>query len=88
MPLRLDDVRGQCYDGAATIMGSKGGVATFIQKEAHKAVVTHRYRHSLQLAVCNTVNSVKHFNDVFDTVYEITKLLKYSPKQDTVFEED
>ena len=40
MALRLDDVRGQCYDGASNMMGSKGGVATFIQKEAHKALTT------------------------------------------------
>ena len=80
MALKLDDVRGQCYDGASNTIRSKGGVATLIQKEAHKAVLTHCYGHSLQLAVCNTMNSVKHFSDVFDTVYEITKLLKYSPK--------
>ena len=67
-------------------MGSKDGVATLIQKEAHKAVVTHCYGHSIQLAVCNIVKSVKHFSGVFDTVNEITKLLKYSPKRDAIFE--
>ena len=86
MALRLDDVRGQCYDGASNVMGSKGGVATLIQKEAHKAVVTRCYGHSLQLAVCNTMKSVKHFSDVLDTVYKITNLLKYSPKRDAIFE--
>ena len=40
-----------------------------IQKEAHRAVVAHWYGYSLQLPVCNTVKSVKHFSD---TVYEIT----------------
>ena len=86
MAPRLDDVRGQCYDGASNMMGSKGGVATLIQKEAHKAEVTYCYGHSLQLDVCNTMKSVKHFSDIFDTVYGITKLLKYSPKRDAIFE--
>ena len=84
MALRRDDVRGQCYDEASNMMESKGGVATLIQKEAHKAAVTHCYGHSLQLTVCNTMKSVKHFSDVFDTVYEITKLLKYSSKRDAI----
>ena len=59
--------------GPCNMMGSKGGVATLIQKEVHEAVVvTHCYGRSLQLAGCNTMKSVKHFSEVFDTVYEIT----------------
>ena len=30
--LRLEDCRGQCYDGASVMAGSKAGVSTLIQQ--------------------------------------------------------
>lgn len=43
-------VRGQCYDGAACMSGKREEVATQICKE-QRAVYTHCYGHTLNLAV-------------------------------------
>ena len=49
--LSLSSCRGQCYDGASNMTGIRTGVATVILKEEPRAILTHCYGHSLQLAV-------------------------------------
>ncbi len=39
--LSIAKVRGQCYDGAATMSGKNAGVVTKVLKEEHKALYTH-----------------------------------------------
>ena len=83
--LNVTNCRGQCYDGASNMVGIRSGVATMILKEEPRAILTHCYGHSLQLAVCDTVKQIKVMQDALDTTNEISKLLKYSPKRDTLF---
>ena len=66
--------------------GSRSGVSTAILKEESKAVFTHCYGHSLQLAVCDTIKNIPNLNDALATVFEISKLIKFSPKRGTIFE--
>ena len=84
--LRIEDCRGQCYDGASNMAGSRSGVSTAILKEVSKAVFTHCYGHSLQLAVCDTIKNIPNFNDALATVFEISKLIKFSAKRGNIFE--
>ena len=52
VPLRLNistKIRGQCYDGASSIAGTRSGVATRIMKEP-KALYTYCYGRALSLA--------------------------------------
>ena len=44
--LSVQNCRGQCYDGANNMVGSKSGVATQIQKKEPHAILTHCYGHS------------------------------------------
>ena len=67
------------------MVGARSGVATLVQKE--EPIVLF-YGHSLQLAVSDTVKQIKSMSDALDTTNEISKLLKYSPKCDTLFEND
>ena len=67
------------------MMGAKKGVATEIQKIQPRAILTHCYGQSLQLAVGDTVKQIKNLRDMFDTTSEISKLLKYSPKRNSMF---
>lgn len=83
--LSISNCRGQCYDGASNMAGIKSGVATVLQKEEPRAILTHCYGHSLQLAVSDTVKQVKLMQDTLDVTLEISKLLKYSPKRHTLF---
>lgn len=68
------------------MVGSHSGVVTLIQKEERQASLVHWYGHSLQLAVSDTVRQIKRMSDALDTTDEISKLIKYSPKPDTLFE--
>lgn len=85
MNLSINRIRGQCYDGASAMKGSKGGVATKISELEPRAVYTHCYGHSLNLAVSDTLKESKVMKDALDTTYEITKLIKYSPRRDEIF---
>ena len=85
MNLSINNCRGQCYDGASNMKGHKKGVATQILQEEGRALYTHCYGHSLNLAIADTVREIKLLQDTLDTTSEISKLLKYSPKRDTMF---
>ena len=85
MNLNIDNCRGQCYDEASNMKGHKKGVATQILQEEGRALYTHCYGHSLNLAIADTVREIKLLQDTLDTTSEISKLLKYSPKRNTMF---
>ena len=59
MNLRLEDARGQCYDGAAAMAGAKTGVAAQIKAINGKCLYTHCYGHALNLAVGDSIKSVE-----------------------------
>ena len=86
MKLSLMDCRGQCYDSAANMAGVRTGVATQICEIKQRAVFTHCYGHALNLAAGDTMRQSKLLCHALDTVGEIAKLLKYSPRRDTLFE--
>lgn len=83
--LPLGDCRGQCYDGAANMAGAKSGVATQILQEEPRATFTHCYGHALNLAAGDTIKKNKILRNALDTTFEISKLLKYSPRRDAIF---
>ena len=80
MNLKLSDCRGQCYDGASNMTGCKRGVATQLQSEELRAVLTHCYGHPLYLAVGDAVKQSKVCQDALDLAYEISKLIRYCLK--------
>ena len=84
--INIRNCRAQCFDGASNMVGARSGVATLVQKEEPRAILVHCYGHSLQLAVCDTVKQIRIMSDSLDTTNEISKLLKYSPKRDTLFD--
>ena len=83
--LAISKVRGQCYDGAATMSGAKSGVATRLYAAEPRAIFTHCYGHSLNLACGDTIKRCKLMQDALDTTHEITKLIKKSPARDAIF---
>ena len=56
MGISLSQCRGQCYDGASNMSGSKSGVTARLCAEEKRAVYTHCYGHALNLAVGTTMN--------------------------------
>lgn len=85
MALSFDKVRGQCYDGASAMSGTKNGVAKKICDVEPRAVYTHCYGHALNLAASDTEKKCKVLKDALDTTHEISKLIKYSPRREAIF---
>ena len=78
--LSMTKIQGQCYDGAS---GHRSGLAKLIMDEEPRAIYTHCYGHALNLAVGDAVKVVK---DALQVTHEITKLLKFSPRRDAIFD--
>jgi len=57
--LPISKVRGQCYDRAATMSGAKSGVVSRMCTAEPRAVFTHCYGHSLNLACSNAIKHCK-----------------------------
>ena len=81
MNLNMSMCRAQCYDGASNMKKA----AREIKAIEPRALYLHCYGHSLNLAVADTLKSVKVMSDVIDHALEICKLLKYSPRRDAIF---
>ena len=82
MHLKLNKCRGQCYDGCSTMYGSKSGVAVQIKSKEERVLCTHCYACSMNLAVGDTMKVCPVLKDTIDNTYELTKLVKMSPKRD------
>ena len=80
--LPLANSRGQCYDGAAAMAGKRKGVAMQISAENPKCLFVHCYAHSLNLAVQDMVKTSNTIKDCLNISYEVTKLIRFSPKRD------
>ena len=85
LSLQLENCRGQCYDGASSMAGCKTGVATTLLRKEPRALYTHCYGHALNLAVQESVKANCILRDTLDTVEEMTKLIKKSPKREAIF---
>lgn len=79
-------LRGQCYDGASAMSSSKRGVAKLVCDLEERAIYTHCYGHALNLAAGDTLKQCKLLKDALETTREITKLIKYSPRREEIFE--
>ena len=84
--LSIKKLRGQCYDGASAMSGPRSGVAKQIRDLESRAVYTHCYGHSLNLAYMDTIKSSKVMQEALDITAEITKLVKLSPRRGTIFQ--
>ncbi len=85
MNLSFDTVRGQCYDGASAMSGCRHGVAKQISDIEPRAIFTHCYGHALNLAASGAMKKSKLLKDALETTYEITKLIKFSPRREAIF---
>ena len=86
MNLCLEKLRGQCYDGANAMSGTKSGVAKQIRDIEPRAVFTHCYGHSLNLAASDILKHSRLMKDALETTHEVTKLIKYSPRREGIFQ--
>ena len=86
MNLPSEKLCGKRYDGANAMSSSKCGVAKRICDLKPQAVYTHCYGHALNLAAGDTLKQSKLMKGALETTQEITKLIKYSPQRDGIFQ--
>ena len=65
--------------------GYRTGVATTLLQMESRALYTHCYGHALNLVVQDAVKGNSVLRDTLDTVEEMTKLIKKSPKREAIF---
>ena len=83
--LSIKKFRVQCYDGASAMSGPRSGVAKKISDLESRAVFTHCYGHSLNLACMDAIKSSKVMQEALDIAREITKVVKLSPRRGFIF---
>ena len=84
--LSFSKLQGQCYDGASAMKGIRSGLVLRIQELEPRAVYTHWYGHSINLAANDALKGSKLLKDALDMTREITKLIKYSPRREAIFQ--
>ena len=72
--------------GASNMSGAKTGVAKRITDVEKRALYIHCYGHALNLACNDAMKQSKVLKDSLAVAYEITKLIKFSPKREGIFE--
>ena len=65
--------------------GLRSVVAKRVRNVESRAVFTHCYSHSLNLAASDCIQNTKLMKPSLETTYGITKLIKLSPRREAVF---
>lgn len=78
--LPVADMRGQCYDGASSMAGSRAGCQALIQKECPKALYVHCSSHKLNLAIVSACK-ISAFKNTESYIGEISRFFAYSAKR-------
>ena len=81
MNLGLSRCRGQCYDGASNMSGPRSGVAKQLRDEEPRALYLHCHGHALNLAAGDSIKKCKVTKDALDVTFEVSNLVKFSPKR-------
>ena len=84
--LSISKLRGQCFDGASAMTGTRNGLVKLITDAEPRAVFTHCYGHALNLACSDAVKNSQIMKNSLDTCYEIIKLVKKSPRREAIFQ--
>ena len=84
--LPVNQCHGQAFDGAANLSGIKNGVQALVKKESPKSLYVHCLAQSLNLCLKDVAKTCGLMRDIMHFVFELTQLIKISPKRLTLFE--
>ena len=83
--LQLENLRGQAYDGATNMSGSKNGCQAKIRQKAPLAFYVHCASHQLNLAVVSTC-VIPCVRNAHLMISELSKFFAHSPKRQRLFD--
>ena len=78
--LPVANMRGQCYDGASNMSGSRSGCQAILQQQAPRAVYVHCSSHKLNLAIVSACK-ISSFKNTESYLGEISRFFAYSAKR-------
>lgn len=79
--LRLQDCRGQCYDGAAAMSGDIAGLQSLVLREESRALFVHCRAHNLNLVVQDEVKNIPEIDNIMSLVQKFIAFARGSPKR-------
>jgi len=85
MCLSFENVRGLCFDGAATMSGHRSGVQKRISDVQPKSIFIHCSNHSLDLALSDTIKTVDFANDALNLIRFVSNTILDSSKRKNIF---
>jgi len=86
--LRIEDLRGQCYDGVASMRGSYKGVQAKIRTENPLAFYVHCHAHHiLNLCLVDLAKQVSYVRNTFGTLKTLYSFIGASSKRHEIFEQ-
>jgi len=84
--LHMKQCCGQAYDGATNMSGSRNGIQALLKRESPHTLYVHCLVHSLNLCVKEVTRTCDIMRDTMSFVYELTQLIKISPKRLSLFD--
>ena len=85
LDLNLEDIVGQCYDGAANMTGINKGLSARMKKTSPLAIYVHCYGHLLNLAIQDTMTNIEPLRHTLATIQSLYNFLEGSPKRHAKF---
>jgi hypothetical protein len=79
--LKLENCRGQCFDGASNMAGNISGLQKRISDVQPKALYVHCISHSLSLAFQDSISVIPQCRDAMNQIKDLINFVRESPKR-------
>ena len=83
--LSLEQLRGQCFDGARNMCGIYNGVQAKVRAEQPKALYVHCYAHCLNLVIVDVTKRNKNARNFFGVIEKLYAFIKGSCARSQLF---
>lgn len=84
--LPINKCRGQCYDGAANVSGSRQGLQALLLQEEPRAVFVHCLAHTLNLGVQDIAHNIMSCRNFLSYIADLITFVRKSAKRLSWFE--
>lgn len=85
--LRIENCRGQCYDGAANVSGKSGGLQALVQEIEPRALYVHCLAHTLNLSLQDLCTKIDVCRDFVSLFTDLVNFVRTSPKRLSWFQQ-
>ncbi|XP_065647030.1 zinc finger MYM-type protein 1-like isoform X1 [Hydra vulgaris] len=79
--LRLENCRGQCYDGAAAMSSEIAGLQKLVLQQESRALYVHCRAHNLNLVIQDEIKNIPDIENIMSLVQKFIAFTRGSPKR-------